>query len=117
MAGGRPRKEFDWDKLNAILQYGAKLVDAADIMDVHPCTVSEKIKTKFKMSFPEYRDKKMSKVRVGLAQKQVEVAMSGNVTMLIWLGKQWLEQTDKQELSGDDKGISINYNVIKKKDV
>jgi len=29
---------------------------------------------------------------------QYEKAMKGNITMLIWLGKQWLGQTDKQDL-------------------
>jgi len=103
MAIGPPRKPFDWSKLDAILQYGAKLTDAADIMDVHPDTLSKKIKATHKMSYPEYRDKKMSKVRVGLAQKQVEVAMAGNVSMLIWLGKNWLGQSDTPPLKDEEQ--------------
>ena len=106
------RKPFDWSKLDAILQYGAKMSDAADIMDVHPDTVAKKIKTKFKMTYPEYRNKKMSKVRVGLAQKQVEVAMSGNVSMLIWLGKQWLGQRDQHDIETKNE----NKIVIEKQD-
>ena len=92
-----PKIDFDWSKLDAILQYGAKLTDAADIMNVHPDTVSKKIKTKYKMSFPEYREKKMSVTRVKLYQKQIDVAMAGNVSMLIWLGKNILGQSDKVE--------------------
>jgi len=47
-------------------------------------------------------------MRIKLAQKQYEVAMSGNVTMLIWLGKQYLSQSEKQELSGSsDNGKPI----------
>jgi len=30
-----------------------------------------------------------------LKRKQVEVALAGNTTMLIWLGKQYLDQSDK----------------------
>jgi hypothetical protein len=41
----------------------------------------------------------MAKVRTNLASKQYQVAMSGNVSMLIWLGKQWLGQKDKHEIS------------------
>ena len=33
-----------------------------------------------------------------LRQKQFEIAMTGNVSMLIWLGKQRLGQIDKQEI-------------------
>jgi hypothetical protein len=31
----------------------------------------------------------------------MELALQGNVTMLIWLGKQYLGQADKQTVSGD----------------
>lgn len=34
--------------------------------------------------------------KASLRRKQWETALSGNVTMLIWLGKQILAQTDKQ---------------------
>lgn len=36
-----------------------------------------------------------------LKRKQINVAMQGNVTMLIWLGKQYLGQAEKIEESGD----------------
>jgi len=36
--------------------------------------------------------------KASLRRKQWETAMSGNVTMLIWLGKQYLSQTDKQQV-------------------
>lgn len=45
--------------------------------------------------------------RMSLKRKQYEVAMGGNVTMLIWLGKQLLDQSEKvvqrTELSGQVK--------------
>jgi hypothetical protein len=34
-----------------------------------------------------------------LRRKQFEVAMKGDRTMLIWLGKQYLEQRDKHEVA------------------
>lgn len=36
-----------------------------------------------------------NKLAMSLRRKQYEMAMNGNVTMLIWLGKQYLGQTDK----------------------
>lgn len=38
-----------------------------------------------------------------LKRKQIQVAMQGNVTMLIWLGKQYLGQAEKIEESGEYK--------------
>lgn len=40
---------------------------------------------------------------IGLRSKQIELANSGNVPMLIWLGKQFLDQRDKHEHSGDSE--------------
>ena len=34
--------------------------------------------------------------KMSLRRKQYELAMSGDKTLLIWLGKQYLEQSDKQ---------------------
>lgn len=36
--------------------------------------------------------------KASLRRKQFELALSGNTTMLIWLGKQVLGQADKQEI-------------------
>ncbi len=37
---------------------------------------------------------------MSLRRLQWKAAKENNVTMLIWLGKQYLGQTDKQEVSG-----------------
>ena len=39
-------------------------------------------------------------MRGSLRAKQFELAMRGNPTMLVWLGKQELGQTDRQQVSG-----------------
>ena len=36
--------------------------------------------------------------KIALKKKQFDMAMKGNVPMLIWLGKQYLGQMDKQEV-------------------
>lgn len=41
---------------------------------------------------------------VSLRRKQVELALRGDRTMLIWLGKQLLGQSDKTQLTGKDDG-------------
>jgi hypothetical protein len=37
-------------------------------------------------------------LKMSLRRQQVEIAKAGNTTMLIWLGKQYLGQSDKQEV-------------------
>jgi hypothetical protein len=52
--------------------------------------------------------------RLSLRRKQVELANDGNVTMLIWLGKQYLGQKDKseQEHSGSLEIHAIEYTIV-----
>jgi len=46
-----------------------------------------------------------AEARLSLRHKQYEVAMSGNVTMLIWLGKQWLKQREPEREIEQEKQI------------
>lgn len=43
--------------------------------------------------------------RMSLKRKQWETAMQGSTTMQIWLGKQYLGQKDKQEITQDFDAI------------
>ena len=60
-----------------------------------------------KRKFENFLIKGRANLKQRLKKKQIQVAMSGNVTMLIWLGKQYLGQADKLEETGDYK-IVIN---------
>jgi AraC-like DNA-binding protein len=105
---GRPEKEFDWKLIDSILQFGARLIDCCEMLEVSDDTIQRRIKDEFGCTFSEYRERKMSKMRMKLLQKQFDVAMSGNVALLIWLGKQHLGQSDKAENTIDISKIQIN---------
>ncbi len=45
--------------------------------------------------------KAFSECKMRLSEAQVKSAIDGNATMLIWLGKQHLGQSDKQEIKQD----------------
>lgn len=49
-------------------------------------------------SYSEFLTKGRDKGKIKLRQLQWRSAEKGNTTMLIWLGKQLLGQTDKQEI-------------------
>ncbi len=95
---GRPKKEFDWPKLNAILQYSATKADCADVMEVSEDTIERRIKKEYGLTFAAYRTKKMGKVRIMLVQKAIEQAKSGNATMMIFCLKNLCGWADKQEV-------------------
>lgn len=94
---GRPRKELNWEVLDSILKFGAKLMDCSDHLGISEDTIQDRIKEKYGITFTEYRERKLSYLRISLLKKQFDVAMQGNTSMLIWLGKQYLCQTDKEE--------------------
>jgi len=96
---GRPVLEVDWDTLERICQYTISCEDAAFLCGVGKTTLEEKIKEKHGITFRAFREQRSARTRLNLFNKQVEIALKGNVTMLIWLGKNYLKQSDKNEYS------------------
>ena len=48
--------------------------------------------------------------KISLRRSQFRSDIAGNVTMLIWLGKQYLEQSDKVEQITNRPNEQLNYN-------
>jgi hypothetical protein len=114
---GRPSKnlesmEFDgWDQLDALIVWASQEY-CCEKLGVNTDTLTKKIKEKHGCSFSEYKIKRQEPMRINLLKKQYDVAMAGNVSMLIWLGKNILGQSDKienktVEVSKEDTKILI----------
>lgn len=73
------------------------LREIAAWFDVSIDTIERACIREKKMQFAEYFDKKRRRGLISLRRKQMDVALSGNTTMLIWLGKQYLDQSEKVE--------------------
>ena len=105
---GRPKKEIDFnvvDKLCAIQCTGEEI---ASVVGVDYDTLQRKIKEDFGMTFTEYFELKRSSGKASLRRMQWKAAESGNTTMQIWLGKQYLGQRDKH-----DTELNANVREIK----
>lgn len=100
---GRPRAIIDWDKVDKFLIAGCSGVEIAGYYGLHYDSLYKYCKIDKKMNFSEYSILKKAKGNSLLRAKQYEIAMGGDKTMLVWLGKNRLEQTDKIEkkLSGE----------------
>jgi IS30 family transposase len=99
MAGGRPRVEIDWVDFDRLCAVQCTLAEIATSFEVSEDTIERAVKRERGMSFADYFGQKRKSGFVSLRRKQWELAMAGNCTMLIFLGKQWLGQSDKQEIS------------------
>ena len=94
------------DKMCAIFCTGEEI---ANIMGFSYDTLERRVKEKFKMSCAEYIKGKASIGKMSLRRMQYKNAEKGNATMQIWLGKQYLNQSDKQEI--DDRRKTANQTV------
>lgn len=98
----RPTKELEdiefngWDQLDALIVW-ANQDYCAEKLGVSVDTLTRRLNAKG-YSFAEYKRQRQEPMRINLLKKQYDVAMNGNVAMLIWLGKQHLGQSEKQQI-------------------
>lgn len=103
----RPKTELEdiefngWDQLDALIVWASQEY-CAEKLGISADSLARRLKEKG-FSFAEYKKQKQEPMRINLLKKQYDVAMSGNVSMLIWLGKQHLGQSDKQ-----DQNLSVS---------
>ena len=91
---GRPPIEVDVKLLEAMAERALTQADCAAVMGISVDTIQRR--------YLEVYERGVQKACASLRKKQFELAIAGNVTMLIWLGKNLLGQKDKTELTGKD---------------
>lgn len=111
---GRPKIEINWDEFDKLCSMQATLVEIANWFGCSEDTIERRVVETYGVTFAEHYKNKSSKGKISLRRKQFEVALTGNTTMLIWLGKQHLDQKDKTENVNDNthKG-DMNVNVAR----
>jgi len=101
---GRPRKEINWDQFEKLCHLHCTLEEICGILDISSDTLERGCKKKYKTNFAVVFRQKAAAGKMSLRRRQYQAAMSPNASpaMLIWLGKQWLGQKDKHEISDGD---------------
>jgi hypothetical protein len=92
MAGGRPKKEIDYDKVEKLASIHCTQEEIATILELSVDTLQRD---------PEFcgiYKRGLEKGRASLRRMQWKAAEAGDKTMLVWLGKQILGQRDKQDI-------------------
>lgn len=93
-----PKKPIDMDVVAKLAYMQCTEKEIAEYIGVHRSTL---IKNE---EFQEVYKANIEKGHCSLRRLQFKQAEAGNTTMLIWLGKQYLKQTDKQEVMGKGGG-------------
>jgi len=115
----RPTKDLEnmefngWEQLDALIVWASQ-VYCAEKLGINIDTLAARIKERTGLSFSEYKQQKKEPLRINLLKKQYDVAMAGNVSMLIWLGKNELGQKDKLEHDASEEikdGLKLAYSI------
>ena len=119
--GGRPSKLplIDKGHFEGMCKIQCTKDEMCGIFNVNEQTLTKWCEHEYSMGFCDIYKKLASTGKMSLRRQQFKSAENGNVTMQIWLGKQWLGQTDKVESSNINMGTETSLdrieNIIKKR--
>lgn len=103
---GRPKKVIDYVLAEKLAYIQCTITEIAHMINVSAATL-EKDKR-----FLEIHKKGMENGRSSLRRLQWKGAEAGNPTMLIWLGKQYLGQKDRSEVTGKDGQPIVQPQIV-----
>lgn len=108
---GRPKFIIDDKMFDTAIQLPLIKSDICSLVgNCSEDTLERYCKQRFGLRFAELQEQKRQNFRKNILGKQYELAMKGDRVMLIWIGKQYLGQKDKQEISGDaEQPLTISY--------
>jgi hypothetical protein len=101
---GRPKVEIDWEEFDKLCEIQCTQEEIAFWFRCSVDTIDRAVKREKKVNFAEYFNQKRGSGKVALRRAQFQTALSGNPTMLIWLGKNILKQEDKAKFEHTGEG-------------
>ena len=114
--GPKPYKA-DWNQIEKMAYIQCTGEEMAAVLGVDYDTLQSACKRDHKVKFSDWIKQKASGGKMSLRRLQYTTAQSGNVSMLIWLGKNWLGQKDKsdEEITNEQSQIADAINNLEKK--
>ena len=102
---GRPKKyNLDTKQVEQLAGFGCTDTEIASFFDISRTTLER--------NYEHYLTKGREEGKIRLRQYQWASAKKGNVAMLIWLGKQLLNQSDKQEITTTELPEGFNVELL-----
>ena len=102
---GRPKKyNLDTKQVEQLAGFGCTDTEIASFFNISRTTLER--------NYEQYMTKGRESGKIRLRQMQWASAKKGNVAMLIWLGKQLLGQSDKQEITTTDLPEGFNVELL-----
>jgi hypothetical protein len=105
---GRPLKEFDKETFEGLCEIQCTQVEICNVFRTSDKTLSRWVEDTYGTSFSETYKRFADEGKKSLRRLQFDSARKGNVTMQIWLGKQYLGQSDKNEITETIAGTKLD---------
>ena len=112
---GRKKIVINWARVNSALEAGANGVQVAAMLGISFDTLSRRCNSDKNADFAEYMQTKRESGNEKLLKAQYNLAIQENDrAMLIWLGKQRLNQSEKREVKQEFNGL--NFKIVEDAD-
>lgn len=93
---GRPKLEFDYEQVKALAGMQCTYAEIAAVLKTSEDTITRRIKDD--PIFAEALKGGKENGKASIRRMQYTTAKAGHAAMQIWLGKQYLNQSDKNDL-------------------
>ena len=94
---GRPKKQIDLEQMKKLLALQCTKLECASFFEVSKPTLDARLRDAGFEGFQDFADIYRQSGKISLRRHQWKSVEAGHVGMQIWLGKQWLGQTEKVE--------------------
>lgn len=106
----RPKKNITVATEKAVekmASLGATNLEIAELLGINERSI--------RRNYAEFLTKGRGTLKEKLRRKQISIALKGNVTMLIWLGKQYLGQAEKVDNNNKDSKLEVFIKEVRGK--
>ncbi len=105
----KPLNNEDFQRLLNMVRIQCTLEECCSILGMSDTTLNRRLKERGEDNFEALYRRYNDEGRMSLRRMQWQAAENGNASLLIWLGKQYLNQRDKSnlEVTGEDGGAII----------
>jgi len=100
---GRPPKPLDWKLVGQLNVIHCTIEEICACVHVDKVTLYSRCKKDLGVDYSTYAAEKRGEGKASLRRVQLQAAMAGDKTMLVWLGKNLLGQEDRKKHEVDLK--------------
>lgn len=113
---GRPAIPIDKNQFESLCNLQCTLEEIAGFFKCCDDTINNWCKATYGDNFSGVYKIYSQNGKISLRREQFKLAQKGNASMLIWLGKQWLGQTEKVEQSTSFESFETLADLLRKKE-